>query len=246
MDRCVSVLWVVGFGSFTLASLVVGARLLALAARTRALAEATFGTSLFLGGAGYVLLVLAFRVVAVGQAPLPLAVGNFLLHIGSMSLAVGTWRVFRPAERWPGAVVAGIGAVLATSFAIRLEFVKVVPPPASVFWMSTLAEATAYAWSTAESLRFWMMMRRREALGLADPAITRRFGLWGLCTACGVGMHAASVAGRVIAGDALPPAAVVASSALGLVAAVSLSLAFFPRRGRARTRGLAATTHHSR
>lgn len=235
----------VGFGSFTLASLVVGARLLALAARTRALAEAAFGTSLFLGGAGYLLLVLAFRVVAVESAPLPLAVGNLLLHIGSMALAIGTWRVFRPAERWPGAVVAAIGVVLATSFAIRLAYVQVVPPPASVFWMSTLAGAAVYAWSAEESLRYWRMMRRREALGLADPAITQRFGLWGLCTACAVGMHAASVAGRVIAGDALPPAAVVASSALGLVAAVSLSLAFFPRRGRARPQDQAATTHHA-
>ena len=167
----------IGFGSFTLASLVVGARLLALAARTRALAEAAFGTALFLGGVGYVLLVLAFRIVAVESAPFPLAAGNLLLHIGSMALAVGTWRVLRPAERWPVAVVAGIGAVLATSFAIRLAYVQVIPPPASVFWMSTLAGAAAYAWSAEESLRFWRMMRRREALGLADPAITQRFGL---------------------------------------------------------------------
>lgn len=246
MNTRVSVLWVIGFGSFTLASLLVGARLLALAARTRALAEAAFGTALFLGGAGYLLLVLGFRVVAAESAPLPLAVGNLLLHIGSMALAVGTWRVFHPAEHWPGAVVAAIGAVLATSFALRLESLRVVPPPASVFWTSTLAGAAAYAWSGAESLRYWGMMRRREALGLADSGITQRFGLWGLCTACAVGMHAASVVGRVLAGDAMPPAAVVASSALGLVAAVSLWLAFFPRRGHARTEHLKATTHRAR
>jgi hypothetical protein len=235
-----AVLWVLGFGSFTLASLVVGARLLALAARTRGLAEAAFGTSLFLGGAGYVLLVLAVRVVAIEHAPLPLAVGNLLLHVGSMTLAFGTWRVFRPAERWPAAVVAALGALLATSFAIRLVYVQIVPPPAPVFWMSTLGGAAAYAWSTAESLRFWTMMRRREALGLADRALTRRFGLWSLCTACAVGMHVASMLGRVIAGDGMSPVTVVTSSALGLVAAVSLSLAFFPRRGRARN---PAATH---
>ena len=246
MDGCVSILWIIGFGSFTLASLVVGARLLALTARTRALAEAAFATALFLGGAGYVLLVLGLRIVVVESAPLPLAVGNLLLPIASMALAVGTWREFRPAEHWPGAVIAGIGAVLATSFGIRLAYVQVVPPPALVFWMSTLGGAAAYAWSTAESLRFWTMMRRREALGLADRAITRRFGLWSLCTACAVGMHAASMAGRVIAGEAMPPAAVVASSAPGLVAAVSLSLGSFPRHGRPRARDLAASTHPAR
>lgn len=229
-----AVLWVIGFGSFTLVSLLVGARLLALAARTRGLAEAAFGTSLFLGGAGYVLLVLAFRVVAIEHAPLPLAVGNLLLHCGSMALMIATWRVFRPAERWPVAIVAAIATVLAVSFAFRLAHVRVIPPPASVFWMSTLGGAAAYAWSCAESLRFWTMMRRREALGLADRALTRRFGLWSLCTACAVGMHVASMLGRVLAGDAMPPAAVVASSGLGLVAAVSLWLAFFPRSRRAR------------
>lgn len=233
-----AMLWVLGFGSFTLASLVVGARLIALAARTRGLAEATFGTSLFLGGAGYVLLVLAFRVVAIEHAPLPLAVGNLLLHCGSMALMIATWRVFRPTERWPVAIVAAIGAVLVASFAIRLAHVRVIPPPASVFWMSTLAGAAAYAWSCTESLRFWTMMRRREALGLADRALTRRFGLWSLCTACAVGMHVASMLGRVLAGDAMPPVAVVASSALGLVAAISLWLAFF-RGGRARSQASA-------
>lgn len=246
MSARVSILWVIGFGSFTLASLVVGARLLALAARTRALAEAAFGTSLFLGGAGFVLLVLASRVIAPESAPVPFAAGNLVLHIGSMALAFGTWLVFRPAERWPAALVAGIGAVLAASFAIRVEHVRMIPPPAAVFWMSTLAEAAVYAWSTAESLRFWAMMRRREALGLANPAITRRFGLWGLCTACAIGMHAASMAGRLLAGDVLPPAAIVASSALGLVAAVSLALAFLPRRAGTRTEGSEAAAQRAR
>jgi hypothetical protein len=234
-----AVLWVIGFGSFTLASLIVGARLLALAGRTRGLAEAAFGTSLVLGGAGYVLLVLAFRVVAIDDAPLPLAVGNLLLHCGSMALMVATWRIFRPAERWPVAIVTAIGAVLAVSFAIRLAHVRMIPPPAPVFWMSTLAGAGAYAWSCAESLRFWTMMRRREALGLADRALTRRFGLWSLCTGCAVGMHVASMLGRVLAGDAMPPGAVIASSGLGLVAAISLSLAFFPRGARGRSDGAA-------
>jgi hypothetical protein len=234
-----SVLWVLGFGSFTLASLVVGARLLALAARTRGLAEAAFGTSLFLGGAGYVLLVLAFRVVAIEQAPLLLAVGNLLLHVGSMTLLFGTWRVFRPSERWPAAIVTAIGTALAVSFAIRLARFTVIPPPASVFWISTIGGAAAYLWSTGESLRFWSMMRRREALGLADRATTQRFGSWGLCTACAVGMHVASMLGRALAGDAMPPLAVIASSGLGVVAAISLWLAFFPRLAGGRSEGVA-------
>lgn len=229
-------LFVLGIGAFTLASLIVGARLLALAARTRGLAEAALGAALFLGGVGYLLIVIAVRGVAHAHAALPLVVGNLLLHAGSMALAIGTWRVFRPAARWPVAMVGAIGAVLATSFAIRLAHLQVIPPPAEVFWPSTLAGAAAYAWSAAESLRFWSMMRRREALGLADRAVTRRFGLWGLCTACAVGMHGATMIDRMISSDALAPATVAVSSALGLVAAISVWLAFFPRSVRARAR----------
>lgn len=232
-------LWVAGFGSFTLASLAIGARLLWLARRTRQIPEAALGTSLFLGGLGYVPLVLAFRVVTPDHAPWLLAIGNAVLHAGAIALAVGTWRVFRASERWPVAIAVALGVWLLLSFALRLAHFREMPPPGSVFWTSTLGGAAAYAWSTAESFRCWSMSRRRRRIGLVDAAITRRFALWGVCGACAVGMHVASMVGRIFAGEALPASAVVASSALGLVAAGSLAIAFAPgskRRARERAR----------
>jgi hypothetical protein len=235
------VLGILGFGFFTFASLMVGVRLLAVAARTRALPEAAFGTALFFGGVGYVLIVLGFRAVVVDHAPFLVAAGNLLLHIGSMSLVIATWRVFRPNERWPALGVAALATLLSVSFATRLSLMDVIPPPASVFWTSTLGDAAAYAWSAAESLRFWLMMRRRETLGLADRAVTRRVGFWSLFGICAVAMHAATIAGRLLGREAMPAAVVVASSTLGLVAAMSLWLAFFRRSERSRSQGPALT-----
>jgi hypothetical protein len=232
-------LWVVGFGSFVLASLLVGVRLVAVARRTRGIPEAAMGTALLLGGLGYASIVVALRAVVRESAPLPLALGNLALHVGAIALAFATWRIFRAGERWPAAIVAGIAAVLAASFALRLVHVRVVPAPLPVFWMSSLGDAAAYAWSTAESLRYWSMMRRRLVLGLAAPATTRRFGLWALGAGCAVAMHGVSIAGRLLAGDAMPAPAVLASSALGLVAAYAIARAFFPGR-RARARAAAA------
>jgi hypothetical protein len=102
-----------------------------------------------------------------------------------------------------------------------------------VFWTSTLGDASGYAWSLVESLRYRAMMRRRDALGIGDPSVTRRFGLWAVAAGCAVAMHATSIAGRLLAGDAMPAPAVITSSALGLVAAVSLALAFLRRAPRA-------------
>jgi len=224
-----------GFGSFVVVSLAVGARLLALARRTRQVPEAAMGAALFLGGGlGYAAIVLALRVLPAGAAPLPLALGNALVHLGTIALAVGTWRIFRAEAFWPAVAVAFVTGMLGTSFALRLGDLHAIPPPPTVFWTSSLASALVYAWSGAESLRYWTMMRRRAALGLADPALARRFGLWGLGAGCAVGIFVASMIGRLVGRGPMPSAVLGVSSLLGFAAAVSVGLAFFPGSLRAR------------
>jgi hypothetical protein len=225
------VLGLLGFASFVLVSLAVGARLLALAWRTRELPEAVIGAALFFGGGiGYALVVTGLRVLGPGAeaAPAVLAVGNACVHAGSLALAVGTWRIFRPGERWPAALLLAVSSTLAFSFALRLLHVREIPPPSSVFWTSTAAGGTVYLWAAAESLASWSRLRRRLALGLADPAVTRRVGLWGAGCTSAVGMHLVAMTARALVGDAMPPAAVAASSGLGFAAAIAIGLAFFP------------------
>ena len=38
----------------------------------------------------------------------------------------------------------------------------------------------AFAWGGFEALRYFFLLRRRQALGLADPVVTNRFLLWAI------------------------------------------------------------------
>ena len=50
----------------------------------------------------------------------------------------------------------------------------------SGFWWIEYAAIWTYPlWTMVESYRYYALMRRRQALGLADPMVTNRFLLWG-------------------------------------------------------------------
>jgi hypothetical protein len=219
-----------GFGSFVLASLVAGARLLALARRTRQVPEAALGAALLLGGGiGYLLMVLALDVLPRSLAPPVLLAANLSLHGGALLLALGTARIFRPESTPARGAVAAIALLLAGSDVLRFRDPGAIPAGALVFWTSTLGSAAAYAWSAAEAGRCWGQLRRRLRFGLADPVVALRMGAWAAACAAAVAMHVASTVNRFLAPGGMHPAVLATSSALGLAAAAGLWLAFFPR-----------------
>lgn len=227
-----SIVPLIGFGAFVLASLVVGTRLLLVGLRTHELPELAIGTAFLTGGGvGYLLVVMAL-VLHVFPAPfdeLALHVGVFLIYLGTGATAFGVWRIFRPGESWAGALCCAIAGVLAAAFALRL----ISPAGARAmsawhFWPSTLAGTASYLWSGTEALRYHEQLRRRVKLGLADPAIARRFLLWGCGCVAALGIHASSMVNRFIDPGTIGPAMLALQSVLGLVAAVALWLAFFP------------------
>jgi hypothetical protein len=229
--RLVSLL---GFGSFALASLWVGGRLLALAARTRQVPEAALGTALFFGaGLGYVLAVGARQVDVLPPdwvGPVRLA-GVAFIHLGSAALAFGAWRIFRPAERWARAACLAISAGLVASLALR-----VLDPPSAAqpvssplhFWPMTLLGAASYGWCSVESALYAGALRRRARLGLAARALAQRFSLWAAGGACAVGVHLCSMANRFLDPVVVHPAILLTTSALGFGAAAAIWLTFFP------------------
>jgi hypothetical protein len=225
----------VGFGSFVTASLVVGLRLLALARRTRELPELAIGTALFVGGGlGYALVVAAFalRAFPAPLVPVALVAGSFGTALGAGALALGVQRIFRPGAVWARVLWRGIAAVLALGFAGRMLDPTAVPAADWIFWSSTLASTAAYTWSALESLRWRRLVLRRARLELADPALARRFALWGLAAAAAVGIHLCGMANRLAGHTGIHPALLAVQSLLGLVAAVGLWLAFFPGAAR--------------
>jgi uncharacterized iron-regulated membrane protein len=82
-------------------------------------------------------------------------------------------------------------------------------------------------------------MRRRQRLGLADPAVTSRFGFLGLGTgAVVVAMLLAIALGRLTGRPASSePAAVLLLSCLGTLAALAMWWAFRPPERWLRRRG---------
>jgi hypothetical protein len=223
----VAVLSLIGFGSFVLASLAVGTRLLLLARRTRQAPEGALGAALLLGGGiGYLLMVLALDVVPRSWAPLTLLLANLSLHAGALFLAIGTAHIFRPGDPTGHAAVVAIALVLGFSYTLRLWDARTIPAAPLVFWTDTIGSAAAYAWSAAEAAHYAALLRRRLRLRLADPAVARRVALWAAACSAAVAIHVASGVNRFLVTHGTLPAVLAVSSALGLGAAACLWLAF--------------------
>jgi hypothetical protein len=83
-------------------------------------------------------------------------------------------------------------------------------------------------WAAVEALVTWRMLRRRIRLGLADPLVVNRIGLWGI--AAGIGSAGAS-AGFLVTFfglEARSTGVEVLISVLGLAASAALWLSFLP------------------
>lgn len=215
------------------ADAVVGVRLLMLASRTRRLPELSFGSSFVLMGVvGYPLSIVA-RKAALAGAPIPalLPTALFFQNLASMMILVGTWRTFRAESRWPLAVlwiaaVAFVASLAGDSLVAGAWTLRDGGPWYELgFW----ARAGAYAWSAAEAGRCYGMMRRRLAVGLADPVVVDRFRLWAVSSSAITAAFLVFYMGRLWAENVATSVPVLAAtSVVGLIAGLSMWLAFVP------------------
>jgi len=175
--------------AFVLASAVVSLRLIGLAARSRQRPELLLGLGI-LGTAvlGYGILIGAavLRGGVGGEARNGLelslhAAGGILHDAGVTMVLLFVVTVFRPAERWARALTAvallalwggHVGWELSNGYRSTL--------PGNGFWWLRYSVIWTYPlWTMVESYRYYGLLRRRRALGLADPLVTNRFLLWG-------------------------------------------------------------------
>lgn len=224
-----------GGGAFVLAACVVGLRLLWLSRRTRALPEFAIGLGLLLmGGLGYPLVVVASHATSWSDdARAALIFLNELMTlIGMTALGTFNWRVFRPESLTAKAAVAGIALGFACFMAAQAStvgwagFARTGEGPwnqASALSILTLG------WAGWESLRYHMMLRRRQRIGLADAVLVDRFRLWaiGILASCAISLLA--VVMREMGVDLRGSAAgALLIGPLGLVSAGTMWLAFLP------------------
>ncbi len=190
------------------------------------------------------------RVAAVsstGISPWLNGLGHAGLSLACVALYRFTRRVFRPtstAARW--AEGCGILASLATFVAVVVGDGLLAERSPSVI-AANFVRLCSYAWSFAEALRYWTLMRRRVGLGLADPLVANRFGLWSIWMAGLTSMLGIVLVLRLVgfvAGvtpaevdEAMPQVLQILRGVLAttaLVSGVAVWLTFFPPRFYAR------------
>jgi hypothetical protein len=225
----------IGFGAFFVSSLVIGGRLLRLARRSGQLPELLIAIGVLgFGPFGYGLSMLAFALASHSLALSATLMGSSLLasNIGAFAeyLFVGT--VFRRGSRLAWSVIGVASALLVAAYVGDIVVGGLVNRrnTGAWYWLGTLTRVFGLWWCSVESLRYHRLLRRRERLGLADPAVTDRLLLWGLGSGAAAAGSAVGLTTRLLTGHSTAeyPIVNLAVSALGLVAAVAMWIAFLP------------------
>jgi hypothetical protein len=237
-----------------------GIRLLLLAGRSKQAPEFLCGLYFVGAATGLSLRVLGTSLVIVEPelADTINRIGHLCFASGTIAMTFFTLRVFHPsnaaARLFSGITISLI--LMTTAHTLLAGYTSIENSYSMVATNFTRLIPTS--WAFYESIRYWRSMRRREALGLADPILTNRFLLWSLWTGAVTLLPLIALMVRLLSIVTLGNeefsnglAAALLPAVLGMiritflivapVAAVALSLSFFPpaaylNRVRARAR----------
>lgn len=230
-------LGVIGFGTFLTVSVVVGARLLLLARRTRKLPELAIGLNFLLAGAvGYALLLAAesMRVLPAPWDGRASFAGVTAISIGAGFVALFSRAVFRPNSLAAGFAVLVLFAWLALGvFGSWMLHILGIDGGLGGWlgrWGPNLGLLAAYGWAGFEPLRFHLLMRRRMRIGMGDPLVANRLLLWGIGTVAIAVVAAIHLVAQLFGRFELPQSWIGVVSLAVLTAGVAEWLAFFPPR----------------
>ncbi|MDX1650030.1 MAG: hypothetical protein R3263_09275 [Myxococcota bacterium] len=217
--------------------ITVGVRLLLLARRTRGFPEFALGLALLLqAGLGYPLSVLGQHAGSLETEVT--ALSSVFMNSGCLLIYVFTAQVFHPRSRLAWAVVGAAGALLAVHgfgsalahAAATTEAEKMAAIQRWAVWIFLLTGGS-WGWTGLESLRHYLRLRKRARLGLADPVVRNRMGLWAAMGILVVGSVVVDAA-LLFSGDETAQKLILplVTSASGLAVSVLLLLAFLPPR----------------
>jgi hypothetical protein len=226
------------------AMVTLGVRLVALARRTKQVPEALLAAHFLLSCTlGYILQGSGHALAMEPGASRPLvatilATGHAASVLGVGSVVVFNYLVFRRGTLLGRTlVVIGIG-MLVTGYAGYGASGGFWHGRPSGFWFWLLyAGFTAVSvWTLVEPLLYYVALRKRLRLGLADPLVVDRLLLWGIGSLARFAMLAVGAYSMLhLTGDVSELAAIAAptlfaSGIAGLIVAICYGLAFFPPR----------------
>ncbi len=228
-----------------LAALVIGGRLFRLYLRTRQLPELLLSVQFVFGqGVGYVVLVTGITAISKPGADIPtcatmVAGGWALVTFGLMAMVSFNYVVYRRGVAWGRLLMFGFWALLWVGYLARGWIGQYSEPKqfeGAWFVVHQGATFAAGIWSVVEPIRYHGLMKKRLALGLADPMVTNRFLLWGSAAVFACGMIAMSLtpAFYVYLDQSLVPmistVTLIVMTFCGIGAMSLYGLTFFPPR----------------
>lgn len=223
--------------AFIVAGTVVGFRIHAISRRTHGVAERTIGLGLiWICAVGYPGALLA-GVEALPELLRRLSTGVSALGIavGAVYIALFVQRVFRPEAPWARGlywalaaawgVIAGLGLHAAVSAPVS----EMMPIHGPRFLLGQALMFVLFGWSASESGLYWLKMRKRRKLGLAEPALVNRFALWAISGVASIlSTTATTLTGLRGVSPLDDPATLLVMAGSGLVSAAAMVLAFMP------------------
>jgi hypothetical protein len=235
-------LYLVSTVAFCLFCLAIGLRLLLLSRRTGGRPERLLGLGLGLtGGLGYgILIAVSLAQRGAGDAPAPALhflglLGKAIHDLGVVVMLGFILTVFRPDAAWARALAAAMALVLAVGYvgnAVTGGFSR-VQVQGFWYWVGFAVIGTYPMWAAFEAFRYHALMRKRHAIGLAEPVIVNRFLLWGVASLFSVAaiwtISLPAILGLPLAEQQrLAPASMSVTAVWGIGAISAYWLTFFP------------------
>jgi hypothetical protein len=226
----------IGVATYSAVGLVVGLRLLRLARRTGEWPERLIGSG-FLAGSmfGYPTLVAADRLrTGAPDAALILFFAGWMGLVTAAVCLLAFWqRVYHP-DRLAARRTFLLGSVFLVVSLSGLVFTHSAGAKASAnawYLPGLVVQGAAYALNGWSSARYWRMLRRRLSLGIADPVVVNRILLWSAAAWAITLQYLYSTSFVIVTGESsVSGFGVAVVSSLGLIAAGTMLLAFFPPR----------------
>jgi hypothetical protein len=214
-------------------SIVLGVRLLMAGSRSRKAPELAYGTALLLMGIGAVIRLVVFGLLGGGPEYHHLVIGAAATRLLNLvALTLGLLVIFRPGIGWARLLVLAFWGLGAGGVAAVTAHPGGAAEAGAIYQLGDLASALVAIWGSAESFAYYGKMRRRLALGLADPMTAVQFGMWGtsfaLAAAAGLVL---TVASSVLRGPITGVPSIMAIVQVCLLGTITLTwLVFFPPR----------------
>jgi len=212
-------------------SAALGARLLAAGLRTRTAPELAYGASLLLSGLAGVVRLVVHGFLGAGPEYHAWIVFAAVLRMATlMALSWGIRSIFRAQDAWSIPLVGAFWLLGAGGLAIVWASPGGLAEAGLVYTLGDAANGLAVLWGCLESFAHYGRMKRRLALGLADPVTVQQFKTFGISFTFAVMASATLLAGTAALGSAITSApAIMAAVQVGMLGtAICTWLAFYP------------------